>query len=198
MTGHLKGVYDLDGEGEVRAYYDDWAGSYDSELAEAGYATPRRCAAALAASDLPKDAPILDMGCGTGLSGAALAEAGFTVIDGCDLSAGMLEQARARGIYRDLFLAGQALPESYRAVAAVGVIGPGAGPVELFDQCLALLPPGGRLVFSYNDHALEVPEFPARLEAALSSGAARRLFEERGPHLPSMGIESTVYVIEKA
>ncbi|MGZ9809790.1 class I SAM-dependent DNA methyltransferase [Pseudoroseicyclus sp. H15] len=198
MADHLKNVYDLNGEGEVRAYYDEWAGSYDAEVSEAGYATPRRCAEALAASGLGKDAAILDMGCGTGLSGAALAAEGFTTLDGCDLSEGMLAVARSRRIYRHLFLAGETPPEQPDAVAAVGVIGAGAGPVSLFDECLALLVPGGRFVFSFNDHALEVPEFPAALERALQDGRARKLFEEHGDHLPKMGIGSTVYVLEKA
>ncbi|WP_373356747.1 class I SAM-dependent methyltransferase [Pseudoroseicyclus sp. CXY001] len=197
MGGFLKNVYDLDGEGAVRDYYDGWAASYDAELRQAGYATPARCAAALAATGLSKDAPILDMGCGTGLSGVALAAEGFEVIDGCDLSEGMLKVARARGLYRHLFPAGETPPEQPRAVTAVGVIGPGAGPISLFDQCLDLLPSGGLFCFSFNDHALEVPEFPAAHARALESGLAVQRFAELGPHLPSMDVKSMVYVLEK-
>ena len=76
------------------------------------------------------------MGCGTGLSGAALAEAGFTTIDGSDLSPGMLDKARALGVYRDLWLPDDLPDRRYDAVAAVGVIGPGAAPLDLFDTCL--------------------------------------------------------------
>ena len=43
------------------------------------------------------DALILDFGCGTGLSGLALRAAGVQVIDGCDLSEGMLAHATFAG-----------------------------------------------------------------------------------------------------
>ncbi len=198
MTDHfLKNVYTLDGEDAVRDYYDDWAASYDAELAQNRYATPGRCARALASTGLAKDAPILDMGCGTGLSGAAFAAEGFIRIDGCDLSPGMLAEAEARGLYRALHLPDDLPDTAYDGVAAVGVIGPGAGPPELFDTCLSHLKPGGRFVFSFNDHAFEDARYPARLEAALDSGAVRTLFEERGDHLPAMGLASVVYVLEK-
>ncbi|MDG4650345.1 methyltransferase domain-containing protein [Roseibacterium sp. SDUM158017] len=199
MTGtYLDGVYDLDGEDDVRAYYDAWAGTYDAELAQSGYATPSRCAEALAATGLAPEARLLDMGCGTGLSGAAFADAGFTTIDGCDLSQGMLTVARERGVYRGLHLPEDLPPHLYDAVAAVGVIGAGAGPPDLLDTCLAHLRPGGLMVFSFNDHTLGLPEFPARLAAVTEAGTARIRSSEDGPHLPSLDINSTVYVLEKA
>jgi len=193
----LNKVYGIDGAEAVRDLYDDWAASYDDELARNRYATPARCAGALASAGLPVDAAILDMGCGTGLSGAAFAAAGFTTLDGCDLSPGMLDQARARGLYRGLYLP-DALPAArWDAVAAVGVISPGAGPPELFDTCLGHLAPGGRFVFSLNDHAFDEPDYTGRLARALASGSVRTLFEERGDHLPEIGLRSVVYVLEK-
>ena len=195
--GFLKKVYGLQGKRAVQEYYDKWAETYDAEVSANGYATPARCAAALRSTGLSLDAPILDMGCGTGLSGVALAAEGFSVIDGCDLSSGMLDHARARGLYRHLFLSGETPPDSYDVVAAVGVIGPGAAPASLFGTCLDLLRPGGRLVFSYNDHALEIPEYPATLAAARERGTVRTLFEERGDHLPEIDVKSTVYILEK-
>jgi len=53
---------------ETLDIYANWAASYDDDLAEAGYETPHRIAAALAKFTTP-DARILDFGCGTGLSG---------------------------------------------------------------------------------------------------------------------------------
>ncbi len=194
---YLNNVYDLDGEDAVRDYYDRWAESYDAEVTGNGYATPPRCAEALKAAGLPPDATLLDMGCGTGLSGAAFAEAGFTMIDGCDLSEGMLEVARRRGIYRGLYTPDE-MPETlYDAVAAVGVIGAGAGPPELMETCLTHLRPEGLFVFSYNDHTLEQPEFPAKLAEVTEGGTARIVSESRGPHLPALDLDSIVYVLEK-
>jgi predicted TPR repeat methyltransferase len=57
---------------------------------------PHRIAAALKPYVQPSDR-ILDFGCGTGLSGLALQNAGFTNIDGLDISAPMLEKAKGAG-----------------------------------------------------------------------------------------------------
>jgi predicted TPR repeat methyltransferase len=47
---------------------------------------------------------VLDLGCGTGLAGAAFAEVA-TRIDGIDLSPQMIAKARSRGLYADLAVA---------------------------------------------------------------------------------------------
>lgn len=187
----------------TRALYDDWAASYEAEIAENGYATPARCASALAAFCDDKSGPILDFGCGTGLSGLALKLAGFETIDGVDLSADMLAQAKAKEIYRTLsqIEAGQPLTPiqgDYAAIAAIGVIGAGAAPITVFDQLMKALGSGGRLVFSFNDHALEDKQNEARVHEWTDCGAARVLFREYGPHLPGINLNANVYVLEKA
>ena len=199
----LDKVYGPRNADETRKLYDDWAASYDAEVSDNGYATPDRCAAALRAHIADPALPVLDFGCGTGLSGAALARAGFTTIDGVDLSAEMLEGARAKGIYRDLkqIEAGAALrhkPGAYAAIAAIGVIGAGAAPISTFDLLMNGLGKGGLCVFSFNDHALKDPANEGRVNEWLDCGAARCLFREHGPHLPARDIHSTVYVLEKA
>lgn len=202
MTGFLDKAYAPRGADDTRKLYDEWAASYDSEVAENGYATPPRCAEALARHLTDRAAPVLDFGCGTGLSGIALRAAGFTVLDGVDLSADMLEQARSKSIYRKLALAEAGDPPpgetgSYAAIAAIGVIGAGAAPISVFDTLMAALAPGGLLVWSFNDHALEDPENEGKLNRYLDAGKARLLFQEYGPHLPKIGIKSSVYVAEK-
>ena len=46
------------------------------------------------------DVEILDFGGGTRVSGLALKEAGFSAIDGIDLSPEMLQAAASHGVYR--------------------------------------------------------------------------------------------------
>lgn len=189
-------------QGAVQDLYEDWAATYDKDVVENGYQTPARCAAALAAYLSPHDAPIFDFACGTGLSGAALASLGFSVIDGVDISQAMLDIAAKRGIYRSLRAvdpdaepglgAGQ-----YAAVSAMGALSPGAAPAHYFDRLMAGLAPGGLMVLSYNDHTLTNPDYTDRVETALANGTVRERFREHGTHIEKLGSKSTVYVLEK-
>lgn len=187
---------------DTRTLYDNWAASYEAEVEKNGYATPGRCAKALAAHMDDLSAPILDFGCGTGLSGLALRSEGFTTIDGMDLSEDMLAQAAEKGIYRHTHLSEPDAPPAiepgdYAAIAAIGVIGAGAAPIAVFDLLMGALSPGGRLVWSFNDNALKDPANEAKVSEYLDCGAAQLLFRKRGPHLPGINMKSVVYVIEK-
>ncbi len=203
-AGYLRRVYDLEAPSEVRDYYDEWAATYDAELISNGYASPARVAAALATWAGDRSQPLLDYGCGTGLSGEALAAAGFTVIDGADPSDRMLAAAEAKGVYRTLVHLDLDAPRppfpsgSYAIVTAIGVIGPGAAPLDLFDPLVDLIEPGGLFGLSLNDHALEDPRFPAKIGEHVDGRRLTIEFEERGPHLPGLGVQSTVYVLRRA
>lgn len=90
--------------GYVRALFDEYAPRFERHLVETlGYRAPALIVAAL---DALPDAPavyedVLDLGCGTGLVGAALgARAGHLV--GIDLSPAMLAQAARGGRYARL------------------------------------------------------------------------------------------------
>ena len=198
----FKRAYGTTNQDAVEALYEDWAKTYDADVQQHGYVTPARCAAALAQHLKRTDAPILDFACGTGLSGAALRGAGFTVLDGIDISAAMLEAARDRKIYRNLLKAepGQSPPVdqgAYAAIAAIGAISPGAAPAEFFDILVSLLAPAGLLVMSFNDHTTSDPAYTSRLENALARGEVRQLFCETGDHIVKLGSKSTFYVLEK-
>lgn len=201
--GFLDRVYDVDGGEAAKRLYADWAESYDADLIANGYASPSRCAEALAQTGVDPAAPLLDLGCGTGLSGEAFRTAGFGVIDGTDFSAEMLEIARRKEVYRDLFLSDHehplpVEPGAYADMAAVGVFSPGHAPATLIDEVLARLPSGGRFVFTLNDHALQDPTYEGRINELCDAGGAQCLFRERGPHLPKIDLMSTVYVLRKS
>ncbi|MEO0402171.1 MAG: methyltransferase domain-containing protein [Pseudomonadota bacterium] len=201
MTKFLDKAYQARDAASTRTLYDAWATSYEAEVAQNGYATPGRCADALRAHVDDLTAPILDFGCGTGLSGLALKLAGFGTLDGIDLSQEMLAGARAKGVYRqlDVIEAGAPLPrQDYAAIAAIGVIGAGAAPISVLHMLMKTLPRTGLLVFSFNDHALEDPANEAGVAEWTDCGAARLLFKEHGPHLPGIGLKSNVYILEKA
>ena len=199
----LDNAYNLETPKETRDLYQDWAATYDEEVAEYGYATPGRVAAALWSVQPDPQTPVLDYGCGTGLSGLALRAAGFKVVDGMDPTPKMLEAAANKDVYRNLigFEIDDPNPvkqDAYTMITAIGVIGTGAAPPETLDLLMHALPKNGKLAFSFNDHTLADPAFTTRLNDWLDMGAARLLFREHGPHLPRMDLNSDVYVIEKA
>lgn len=198
----LDKTYQLGSEAETRDHYQRWAASYDAEIAENGYVTPGRVAEALWRVLPEPDTPLLDFGCGTGLSGLALRRAGFNIVDGVDPSSEMLGQARTKGAYRtlsalDLDDRAPVTKGSYRAIAAIGVLGTGAAPPETFDLLMNALDRGGLLAFSYNEHTLADARFTGKLNEWLDCGAARLLFRESGPHLTGKGLHADVYIIEK-
>lgn len=198
----LSNAYGLDGAEATRNFYDEWAATYDQEVAENGYATPKRCADALAKFATDSNAPILDIGCGTGISGKALLEKGFSKIDGCDFSAEMLSRAEETGIYRKLINTNLEDPFPFQAgaygnIAAIGVLNPGHAPADTLDQILDLLKPDAHFVFSLNDHAMEDKTYEARINENVDCGNAALMFREYGPHLPEIGLMSNVYVMKK-
>lgn len=200
--GYLSKVYGARDADSTRTLYDAWSASYEAELAQNGYVTPARCAAALAEFQTDQSLPILDFGCGTGLGGLALKLAGFDVIDGVDLSDEMLSKARDKGVYRSLSQIDAEAdldfkPGTYATIAAIGVIGAGAAPAPLFDKLMYGLASGGHLVFSFNDHTLEDWAYEARISEWTDCGAASLLFREHGDHVPGIDLKATVYVIEK-
>ncbi len=87
----------------VEAVFDNFAESFDTTLARLNYCAPDRVTRALHAV-LPAAArqlDIADVGCGTGQCGPLLQPWARRLV-GCDLSAAMMERARARGVYDDL------------------------------------------------------------------------------------------------
>ena len=88
----------------VQHVFDGFAASFDKKLHLLGYRAPELIGRALSAvsSLLPPEPAILDAGCGTGLCGPLL-KPHASVLDGVDLSMGMLDKARAHPEYTALF-----------------------------------------------------------------------------------------------
>ena len=182
--------------------YREWADTYDNELAQNKYITPIRTAKALATFASNKSTPILDFGCGTGLSAEALLSCGFSSIDGVDISSEMIEIAREKDIYRDLecFDPDKGIPvkqNEYSIITAIGVISVGAAPISIFDQVFDLLPQNGLFAFSFNEHSLMVPEYSLKVEQTVKEKKAEQLFCELGAHILKRDFKSMVYVIKK-
>ena len=203
MTGGLGKVYTLGSPGEAASFYDGWAEGYEAELADGGYITPQRCAEALADHVDQPEAPLADFGCGTGLSGLSLRAAGFSCIDGFDISEGMRTKAEAKGIYRKLApldLSGSLdgiETGAYRNAAAIGVLNPNFMPPSVIDEILSKLPRDGCFVFSINDHALADGSLETRVLELTEHQVADLVHKSYGAHIPGENLQSTVYVLKK-
>ncbi|MEM9139459.1 MAG: methyltransferase domain-containing protein [Pseudomonadota bacterium] len=202
MSG-LNQIYTLRSLEDATAFYDGWADGYDAELEDNGYATPARCAAALAEFATAPEAPVADFGCGTGLSGLALRRHGFNHVYGYDISQEMLVQARAKDCYReaavlDMSQPFEGLPKGhFQNAAAIGSLSPWFMPPTVLDEMLGLLPAGGCLVCSLNDHALKEGSMETRILELTEHAAADLVFKDHGDHLPGQDLLSTVYVLKK-
>ncbi len=145
----------------IRALFDGYAPRFERHLVdELGYCGPALIVAALDA--LPGTPPVcapqhfsnvLDLGCGTGLMGRALANRAGRLA-GCDLSPAMLAQAGRTGLYERLveadlvtFLAGEPEASADLIVAADVFIYLGNLTSALAGMARALRP-GGLAVFT--------------------------------------------------
>ncbi len=99
----LQRAYDLKSKQDTRELYRDWASTYEQTMVDGlTYSSPQNIADLLQAHVLDKQALIADIGCGTGLTGQAAFDRGYTNLVGLDFSDEMLEQARKRNIYQSL------------------------------------------------------------------------------------------------
>lgn len=182
------------------AVYQDWAATYDAEVTGRGYHTPDRIAQALTRF-VSLETPILDYGCGTGLSGLALAKAGFTTLDGTDVTVEMLDRARKLSLYRRLWHAEPGIFDfetgAYPVIAAVGVISLGAAPADVLPQLVAKLAPGGILTLSFNDPTLADDSYERALTAEVQGGRVSIEFREHGRHLDDVKMGSDVMVLRR-
>lgn len=194
-------VYELHSPEKIDAHYTKWAPSYDAELIENGFRSPRRCAEALAQFVAPHES-VLDIGCGTGLSGQSLQAAGFTDVSGQDVNEAMADLARERSVYRELLVVDPDNPfpfdrGTFGAMSASGVISPGAAPPSVLTAALEALVPGAHLAFSFTDYAMSDPEYSAVLARVLAGGQVDEVFREYGPHIEGLGLGSDVLVLRR-
>lgn len=187
---------------ETQKIYSDWADHYESDVGAWGYATPHRIALALRKAGASVSKPVLDFGCGTGLSGRALKAVGFDIVDGTDVSPQMLAKAEQKDVYRQVWIGtpgslGHVGRGDYATISACGVISLGAAPPETLDMLVGALGPAGMLAFSYNDATLENTAYMNKLASVVAIDGVEIIFEDYGPHLPEKNMNSKVYIVQK-
>ncbi len=198
----LESAYHLESMQQTEALYSEWAATYDEEITANGYASPQRTAEALVQCGAVGGEALLDIGCGSGVSGYFLQQAGFAELHGCDFSWPMLELAARKNLYKKLHQSSPDNPYSfveapYQTAAAVGVMAPGHAGPELISSVLEILVVGGLFGFSMNDHTLDNPAYLQEIERLLKDRQVRIRWNEYGEHLPGIQLNSIIMVIEK-
>jgi predicted TPR repeat methyltransferase len=176
----------------VRAVFDQYAERFDTALtrglAYRGpelllFATQRACEAAGRRFHFEHT---LDLGCGTGLGGAAFRP--FTKkISGMDLSGEMVRLARSKEIYDWLevaeimeFLARERDAAAYDFVLAADVFAYFGDLHALIEACASVMTPGGLLAFSVETHAGDGVVLGEKLRYAHSAAHVRAALAAAG------------------
>ncbi len=181
--------------------YKMWAPYYDKELTDNQYVTPFRCAQILNDLIYDKEVKILDVGCGTGLSGNALRKFGFYQIDGLDFSIEMLKIASEKKIYNSLLNLDlknlSKLNKRYEVIIASGVISPDHANPNIIKSAYSILDNKGLFIFSLNDHALSNDEFFKEIQVKIRCSNFTLLDQIYGDHIKGLKLNSTIFILQK-
>ncbi|MEK7266946.1 MAG: methyltransferase [Pseudomonadota bacterium] len=139
----------------VKALFDAYAEDFDAALVERlNYQTPQKLADAIRAvrKNTGRTGRALDLGCGTGLAGEAIA-ADVVFLEGVDISGGMIEAAKEKGVYDNLQTdeilgALDRRTENYDLILAADVLIYFGDLAPVFASVAARLAPGGVFAFS--------------------------------------------------
>ncbi|MBX2880429.1 MAG: tetratricopeptide repeat protein [Granulosicoccus sp.] len=148
----------------VKVLFDRFSSSFDEVLDRLDYKAPEIVGARVAryyTTDQPAEY-LLDAGCGTGLCGTFLR--GITSnMFGVDLSPGMLQRASQRELYDDLiemelvaYL--NEVPDRFDAIVSADTLNYFGDLSEVFAATARSLKPGGRFVFTLEQHEAESNE----------------------------------------
>lgn len=170
-TPNLKSAYAMKTPQDSKRLYAEWAGDYDTSFAaRVDYQLHIRVARAFVAAG--GQGPVLDVGAGTGLCGAILADLGVGPIDATDISTEMLDRAMRKDIYRDAIEADlnigiPAPPDSYSGIVSSGTFTFGHVGPDGIDALLRVARHGALFALSINARYYEQAGFAARFETLL-------------------------------
>lgn len=184
-----KKAYAAKSQDDLVDLYALWSDSYDEDHEAIGYFGHRLTAEVFARHCGETEARVLDAGAGTGAGGVELAKRGFTRLTALDLSAEMLEKARAKGVFEELYQADLGVPldtfesDRFDGAILVGVFSYGQAPAHALEEIVRIVRPGGMIAFTmrqdfFDEDAMGVRSFMEELEEA---GAWRRV-ELSEPH----------------
>jgi predicted TPR repeat methyltransferase len=185
----------------VRRLFDQHAPRFeDSLLNRLAYSGPQKLLAAVtaAAGGRLRIGSMLDLGCGTGLAGAIFRPYVDWLV-GVDLSGGMIEEARTKGLYDRLvvselvqFLDGEAqILAHYHLTVAADVFVYASDLAPIAHAVAGVLAPGGFFAFTTETHAGEGVVLQQTLRYAHGADHVRRALTDAGFRLLALEAVST-------
>jgi len=187
IAQNIHHALNLNGNPEsVAQHYDQWANTYDQEVIENYYGIQTIVSLAhkhvqsstLSNKKNPTDIQVVDVGCGTGLLGAPLHKLGYTNIDGIDLSAQMIEKAKATGLYNKLHShvnINNDIPsefiQRYDIAICLGVFTPGHVNPTALHQLISMTRQGGLVVISTRVPYYDSTAYQAESDLAVTTGS---------------------------
>lgn len=170
----LDKVYAATDAEELATAYAAWAAEYDRDTIGLGYCLPFVITGWVGRYAKP-GAALLDVGCGTGLSGPILKAMGYDDLTGLDMSAQMLDIARTRDAYRELVEGrlGERLPFEdgrFDLCLASGVFTCGHAPASGLEEIVRITSKGGHVVATIRDLLME-EQFRPVIDRLVSAGA---------------------------
>ena len=181
----------------VRELFDAFADSFDSVLEGLSYQAPALIAAAVKEIDFFHPPETLDLGCGTGLCGAAMAanKIPLATLTGVDLSSGMLEKAKKRELYTELcqediitFL--PLYPDRFDLVVSADVLTYLGDLSAVFSGLSAAVKSGGRIVFTVSENTRSDEEYAMEPSGRFMHGKKYILGELEKNGFKTVGIRS--------
>ena len=188
----------------VRTLFDTYASKFDRALTEGlNYSAPALLLAAVEATGKPRFTAMLDLGCGTGLSGVPFRSRVDTLV-GVDISPRMLDQAQQKNIYDRLEVGDlvecladeKTAGETFDIVVAADVFAylPDLAPVAR--ATADVLMPGGIFVFTVEANDGDSVEMGESLRFSHGAGHVRAALE--GAELVVLGLDSASTRTEKS
>jgi len=157
---------------DVRSGYGEWVATYEQTVEDA---MDIELLAAL--ESVRWEGEVADLGCGTGRTGAWLAERGVEAIDGVDLTPEMLAVARERGVHRKLVEAdvtATGLDDEHYDLVVTSLVDEHLADLRpLYAEAYRLAKPGASYVLiGYHPHFIMATGMPTHYDNASGESVA--------------------------
>jgi SAM-dependent methyltransferase len=157
---------------DVRSGYGEWVATYEQTVEDA-----MDIELLDALESVRWEGEVADLGCGTGRTGAWLAERGVEAIDGVDLTPEMLAVARERGVHRKLVEAdvtATGLDDEHYDLVVTSLVDEHLADLRpLYAEAYRLAKPGATYVLiGYHPHFIMATGMPTHYDSASGESVA--------------------------